>query len=279
LAREKKPFPVPRSPFPHRNPPRALDQERAEQRERQCRQRLRAEHPAPCRVAQPRRSYRPVHDLRYDHSDDDVELEERAKSAPAVGRRDLRDVDRRGNGRNADADAADEAGRHQGMRPARKGAPHRRKEIEYADAEQRRLAAEPVAYPAAGHRADDGAPEGHAHHPSVHHGRERPYGLYLLLAAVYDSRVVPEQEPAHRRRKRQEPQPPALDFAVHSRTPPSAAQPAARPMRSTSSESGLSDSESIPDSLSAIRPLEVADVATVLKSVLQSSRPRPSSTG
>ena len=48
-------------------------------------------------------------------AEDDVELEH-ARQAPAMlGRRDLGDVERRGHGGDADAQAADEAGDHEGV--------------------------------------------------------------------------------------------------------------------------------------------------------------------
>ena len=129
----------------------------------------------------------------------DVELEH-AREPSAIGRRrDLRDVQRRRDSGDADANPADHAREDEHGNPIGKGAAERRDDVEHADAQQSFFAAEIVGRPAAEQSAQHGAIERRANGDPVQSGTQSPERLDFLFRAGNDHGVKAEQKSGQRR--------------------------------------------------------------------------------
>ena len=173
-------------------PSRALGDAEAEERVDDRRDRGDAEHPPP-RVLADAGEHR-VRRERHEDAEHDVELEHAGEPAAVRRRRDLGDVERRRDGRDADPEAADEPRGDERAYAAGEGAAERGDHVEDADPEEGRPAPEAVGGPAADEGADDGAVKRRSHRDAVHLRAEAPERLDRLLRAGDHDGVEAEQE-------------------------------------------------------------------------------------
>ena len=174
-------------------PARAFGKPEAQDRIEERGKRLDAEHPAPrmlADVGQQRRSTR--YAMRMPQHD--VELKQRRQPPAAGGGRDLRDVQRRRDRRDADAQPADEAGDHERIDVGRQPRPHRRDEVQDANPNERPAATEAIRRPATEQRPQHRPPQRGAHGDAVHPRVEFPELLNRLLGAGDDDGIEAEEE-------------------------------------------------------------------------------------
>jgi hypothetical protein len=179
--------------LPANQPPGALWDDETESCVQQGGERRDAEHPTPRVVAD---AGEPGVGEECDQdAEDNVELEHAGETSTLLGRRNLRDVERRNDGRDPDAEPTDESRDDERIDVLRQSRPHRGHEVEDPDPEQRRAAAEPVGRPAPDHRPDHRAVEGRRHRDAVQTRAQVPERLDRLLGSGNDDRVESEQKP------------------------------------------------------------------------------------
>ena len=188
------------SSAPLRQPARAFGHEQQQGQQDGRRRHLGAQHPPPSGRRVPggvAEALDPgVGEQREEDARDDAELEERAEAPAPFRRCELRDVDRADHRRGADAQAADEAGGEELDERARQRREQPRGRVEDRAEEQHLPPPEPVAEESRGHGARD-APEDRARPgESLLRGPQREVRPEVLVGAVDDRRVVPEQEAA-----------------------------------------------------------------------------------
>ena len=185
-------------------PARALGQAEAHERVNERRERRDPEHPPPRDIWIDIFGEEEVRGESHEDAENDVELEEPGEVAAAFGRRNLRDVERRGDRRGPDADAADEPGEHERDRIRREARSDPRKNVEHADPVQGEASPELLGRPAADQRPEHGPPQRRAHRQPVQERAEAPDALDFLLRPGDDDRVKPEEEARQRRCQRPE---------------------------------------------------------------------------
>ena len=132
------------------------------------------------------------------NAEHDVELEQPGQQAAFVCGGDFGDVQRGGHRRDANAQAANESGDHEGINIRRQPGPHRGNEVENADPQQRAAASKPVGRNIPRECPHHRAHQCRRHRPTVQAVAQIPKSLDFLIRTGDDDRVESEYQSAQR---------------------------------------------------------------------------------